>query len=219
MARVDAESFRLPSRAIILAVLLPLSLVLTATANRTAGQLLRSTSPSFAWFADAAIPSFLVIAGLYIVLGDKKALSWPRFEVLARRRVVGLSAAWLLLWLGGCVVASLITGHWTTYARGWPLVLAFIVFGPMGEELLFRGLIFSRVREFSRSAIPAITVSTIAFSMHHLSLHAAPHGLAVAQLIFTIPMGVVFALLRERTGSLWPGFVVHIATNMPSVIY
>jgi len=31
-------------------------------------------------------------------------------------------------------------------------------------------------------------------------------------------MGVVFALLRERTGSLWPGLLVHVVTNLPSAI-
>lgn len=219
MKRADPDHPHSLSKAIVLSVLLPLSLILTATTNRTAGRLLSAVAPSIDWIATAAIPSFLVIAGLYALLGDRRSLSLPHFRTLALRSVVGLSTAWLCLWLGGCVVSAIITGHWTIYARGGPVIAAFLVFGPLGEELLFRGLVFEYARAIWPSSVStAIAVSTIAFSLHHISLHTAPLGLAVAQLLFTIPMGVVFALLRERTGSLWPGLWVHIATNLPSVL-
>ncbi len=219
MNRTELDQSRRPAKAIVFAILLPVSLVLTATTNRNIGRILDLTAPSFDWIATAAIPSFLLIASLFIVLGDRHSLSWPRSEKLAQRSVAGLSVFWLSLWLGGCVLSWIATGHWTRYAYGWPAVSAFLAFGPLGEELLFRGLIFGYVRAiWPSSASPAIAVSTIAFSLHHISLHTAPHGLAVAQLLFTIPMGIVFALLRERTGSVWPGLWVHIATNLPSAI-
>ena len=98
-------------------------------------------------------------------------------------------------------------------------MLAFLIFGPLGEELLFRGLVFGCARAiWPSSASTAVLSSTIAFSLHHIALHTAPRGFAMIQLLFTIPMGVVFALLRERTGSIWPGLLVHVATNLPSVI-
>jgi len=98
-------------------------------------------------------------------------------------------------------------------------VLAFLIFGPLGEELLFRGLVFGCARAiWPSSASTAVLSSTIAFSLHHIALHTAPSGFAIAQLLLTIPMGVVFALLRERTGSLWPGLLVHVVINLPSAI-
>ena len=219
MIRANAILSRRQARFLALFVLLPLSLFLTALSNRLAGQLLSSKAPALDWIATAAIPSFIIIAALYALLGDKRSLSWPPSATLARRSVVGLSAAWLFVWLAGSTVVAMVTGHWLIYARGWPLVMAFLIFGPLGEELLFRGLVFSYARAiWPASASTAIIVSTAAFSLHHLSLQTAPDGLAVPQLLFTIPMGIVLAFLRERTGSLWPGLLVHIATNLPSAI-
>jgi len=206
-------------KSVALLVLFPISLLLTAVTNRAFGQFLHSVTPAIDWVATAAIPSFLIIAGLYALLGDRRILSWPPSMTLTQPSVAGLSAVWLLLWLGGSAAAAIITGHWLIYARGWPLVLAFLVFGPLGEELLFRGLVFGHARAiWPSSASMAVLISTIAFSLHHIALYTAPSGFAIAQLLFTIPMGVVFALLRERTGSLWPGLLVHVATNLPSVI-
>jgi membrane protease YdiL (CAAX protease family) len=219
MKRPFANDPRKMASAVTLAVLLPLSLILTATTNRQVGQLLSSQAPSIAWIATAAIPSFLVIAMLYAFVGDKHALSLPSMASIRKRGVIGLSIGWLVMWLGGCIVAAIITGHWTVYARGWALVAAFLIFGPLGEEALFRGIIYEHAKTVRPSSPTfAIIISTMAFSLHHISLNAAPSGLALAQVLFTIPMGIVFALLRERTGSLWPGLFVHIATNLPATI-
>ena len=219
MKRAYADDYRSLVKPLALVILFPVSLVLTAGANRMVGHLLHSVAPSNDWIATAAIPSFVIIAGLYALLGDRRILSWPPATTLTQRSVAGLAAVWLLLWLGGSAAATIITGHWLIYARGWPLVLAFLVFGPLGEELLFRGLVFGYARAiWPSSASTAVLISTIAFSLHHIALHTAPRGFAIAQLLFTLPMGVVFALLRERTGSLWPGLLVHFATNLPSVI-
>ncbi len=217
MDRLDSYRFRRPARTLGLVVLLPLSLILTAGTNRVAGRLLMVHLPSIAWIATAAIPSFLLIASLYVLFGDKRSLSWPRNEIIRQRSVIGLAVAWLLSWLSGSLFWAITTGHWTTYARGWPLISAFLLFGPLGEELLFRGLIYGYARMmWPSSATIAIMISTVAFSLHHISLNSAPLGLATAQLVFTVPMGIVLALLRERTGSLWPGFLVHVATNFPA---
>ena len=217
MDRVDSDRSRKPAATLGLVVLLPLSLVLTAGTNRVAGRLLMAHMPSLAWIATAAIPSFLLIASLYVLFGDKRSLSWPRNEIIVQRPVMGLATSWLFLWLSGSLLSAINTGHWTIYARGWPLVSAFLLFGPLGEELLFRGLIYGYARRmWSSSATIAIIISTVAFSLHHISLNSAPLGLATAQLLFTVPMGIVLALLRERTGSLWPGLLVHVATNFPA---
>lgn len=205
---------------LILIALVAVSLILTSTANRLAGRLLDAATPEISWIATAAIPSFALIAILYLLGGDRQALRWPMLNVVEGRRAVRLSATWLLIWLSGMVAASFAAGHWITYAQGVPPVLAFLLFGPAGEELLFRGLIFQQARTvWPASAAAPIAISTIAFSLHHIQLHSQPlHGLAAAQLLFTIPMGVVFARLRMTTGSLWPAFLLHVATNLPAAL-
>jgi membrane protease YdiL (CAAX protease family) len=204
---------------VTLVILLLVSLFLTTTVNRWVGLALVSVHPDAGWIASAAIPSCIVILSLYFCLAARSALRWQRFSPPNRRFVISLSALWLGLWLSASVVVAFAVGYWPTYARGWPAILAFVVFGPIGEELLFRGLIFERARRlWANSARPAIWISMIAFSLHHIQLHRLPlDGAALAQIGFTLPMGLVFAQLRERSGSLWPALLLHVATNLPFI--
>jgi membrane protease YdiL (CAAX protease family) len=195
------------------------SLVLTATTNYVVGTTLNMHAPDLSWIATAAIPSAMLIVMLYAAFGSRDALRWPRLDSTVWRRVLGISALWLSVWMAGSVVVAALAGQWIRFAEGFPLVAAFIVFGPAGEELLFRGLIFEKARAIWPTTVaPAMCISTAAFSLHHLALGAAPDGLAMAQILFTIPMGFVFALLRERTGSILPGWLLHVATNFPAVL-
>lgn len=204
---------------ITLLILLLVSLFLTTTVNRWTGVALVSVLSDAGWIASAAIPSCIVILSLYSWLGSRTLLHWPQFSPPNRRFIISLSALWLGLWLSASVAVALAMGYWPTYARGWPAIMAFIAFGPIGEELLFRGMIFERARRlWANSARPAIWISTIAFSLHHIQLHQHPlDGAALAQIGFTLPMGLVFAQLRERSGSLWPGLLLHVTTNLPFI--
>jgi membrane protease YdiL (CAAX protease family) len=200
-----------------LGFLVAVSLILTAKTNFWAGKFLTAHLSAYSWLATAAVPSFFVIAASYLHLGERKALRWPPFRQIRESGALRLSAIWLSLWVGGLGLAAVLTDNWVTYAQGTAPLLAFLFFGPAGEELLFRGLVFERVRRiWPTTPAPAILLSTAAFSAHHLWIQAAPDGLLGAQLLFAIPMGFVFATLRERTGSLLPGLLVHIATNLPS---
>jgi membrane protease YdiL (CAAX protease family) len=77
-------------------------------------------------------------------------------------------------------------------------VAVFCLLAPFVEELLFRGVGYSLLRPLG--AAPAILIVGLAFG--------AWHGLLVALLIL-IPFGSALAYLRERTGSIVPGMVVH----------
>lgn len=91
--------------------------------------------------------------------------------------------------------------------EGESLAMALFQIGPLtalGEELLFRGVLLQGVR----SAISdggAIGLSALMFAATHLSLGSLPHVLA---------LGVLFAWLVVRTGSLWPGIVLHSTWNV-----
>jgi len=70
----------------------------------------------------------------------------------------------------------------------------FSVFGPLGEELLFRVLDL-RARPTGLAEIIALAYCHF-FSCIQLTSHLAepaPDGLAMAQFLFTLPMGIVFA--------------------------
>jgi membrane protease YdiL (CAAX protease family) len=85
--------------------------------------------------------------------------------------------------------------------------LVVAVFGPIVEELLFRGIGFFLLLQFG--SIAAVLVTAIAFAL--------THGIAQGIPIFFI-IGVGLALLRSRTGSIYPPMILHICFNGFGVI-
>jgi hypothetical protein len=77
------------------------------------------------------------------------------------------------------------------------------VLAPVVEELTYRGLGFAVTRDrFGLAA--AVAITSLAFGL--------AHGLVVALPILTL-FGVVLALLRARTASLYPPIVLHAVFN------
>jgi membrane protease YdiL (CAAX protease family) len=99
--------------------------------------------------------------------------------------------------------------HWEpAHARAFAANLfLFVVIAPVVEELTFRGVGQSLLRE-RFGAAPAIVLVGIAFG--------AWHGLLIALLVL-IPFGGALAYLRERTGSVLPGMVVHGLFNAAAI--
>jgi len=76
------------------------------------------------------------------------------------------------------------------------------VVGPLIEEMLFRGIGFYLLAPFGEVA--AVVVTAAAFAL--------THGIAVGLPIFFI-IGAGFGLIRSRTGSLYPAFLMHATFN------
>lgn len=79
---------------------------------------------------------------------------------------------------------------------------------PVCEELLYRGLVYGRVR----CMIPrrwAVCICCLLF--------AAGHG-NVIQAVYAFPMALILTLLYERNGSLVPPVLFHIGANMLTVV-
>ncbi len=87
------------------------------------------------------------------------------------------------------------------------LTFAVLQMGPLtaaAEELLFRGVILSGLSATFPERT-AIIVSALMFATLHLS---------PLNFVHTSLMGVVYALLTVRTGSLWPSIGLHAAWNI-----
>ncbi len=97
------------------------------------------------------------------------------------------------------------TAHGTPYIG---FAFAVIVAAPVIEELFFRGLLL-RSLERRFGARWAVAGSSLAFGIAHFQ------GL---QLPALIAVGLVFGVLRVRTGRLGPGIVAHAAFNAVAVI-
>lgn len=86
-------------------------------------------------------------------------------------------------------------------------VLSIGVFGPIAEELLFRGVVLGSLLQWDRiKGRPwlAIILSAALFGLAHMN---------PAQLPAALSMGLFFGWLFYRTGSLIPGIVLHVFNN------
>lgn len=104
-------------------------------------------------------------------------------------------------------------------ARGRPslaLALGVLIVPALGEELVFRGAL-TPDRDEDRSDLRAIAGSAALFTLWHVveastfMRGAGPTFLRPDFLALAALEGVVCGWLRRRTGSIWPGVLLHAA--------
>ena len=79
------------------------------------------------------------------------------------------------------------------------LLIPLILFAAVGEEQLFRGLLYKTLRV--KLGIPAaVLVSALLFALYH--------DISIFSLLYSVA-GILFALLYEKTGSLYPSILAH----------
>lgn len=95
------------------------------------------------------------------------------------------------------------------YGATWILVvIRAVIVTPVVEELVFRGLVFRRMKEYT-SFWPAAIVSSLLFGLYHMNL---------VQGIYAFLFGIILCLLYERYGHLAAAIVIHFGANLLSVI-
>lgn len=85
-------------------------------------------------------------------------------------------------------------------------VLAFIslvVVAPVAEELIFRGWLYGKLRA-KIPAIPAMLVVSILFGIVHGQWNVG---------VTVFVMSIAMCTLREITGTIWSGILIHILKN------
>jgi sodium transport system permease protein len=80
------------------------------------------------------------------------------------------------------------------------------------EELAFRGWVLSGLRTANRYWT-AIIISSVLFGVIHVLLSA------YQQFFHATLLGLVLGLLALRSGSLWPGVIMHITNNAMAVLF
>lgn len=89
---------------------------------------------------------------------------------------------------------------------GWNFLITFLsvaVIAPLTEELFFRGFLYAGLR--THVGMPkAMLISTLFFSALHFSVDA---------FIPIFVLGLFLAWTYEKTGSLYPGILLHAANN------
>jgi ABC-2 type transport system permease protein/sodium transport system permease protein len=91
----------------------------------------------------------------------------------------------------------------------FPVLIAMALIPGIVEEFFFRGYLYSALAAASRPW-SAIIVSALLFGAFHLFLGGSP---ALERFLPSTLMGLVLALVRWRSGSIWPGVVLHVLHN------
>lgn len=91
----------------------------------------------------------------------------------------------------------------------WSIVAATFLLGvvtPIGEEFLFRGILTRALLRYG--ALIGVFGSALVFALFHGINIVFPAALVA---------GLVAGELFRRSGSIWPGVMVHVIMNLPAI--
>jgi membrane protease YdiL (CAAX protease family) len=139
---------------------------------------------------------------------------------LGLRRFKPSSVKWMLAAIGAYLLFSIVyiaifgAPHQKDIAEDFGAVpvqvLLIVVAAPVSEEVCFRGMLFGGLRE-RLPRLAAAMISALIFG----GLHATTGVSAIPPLIV---FGFVLALLYEKTGSIWPGILLHMLNNSVALL-
>ena len=164
----------------------------------------------------AAVVQYAFMLGILLLI----ARGLPKRELFALRRpaswprALGLTAAALVaIWIVGAALSpfldatdeqGLVPNGWDS-SRAGAFIAFFVsvtVLAPIVEELTYRGLGFTLLAPYGQWT--AIVLTGILFG--------AAHGLLIA-LPVLVAFGMAVAWVRARTGSVYPGMLLHGTFN------
>ncbi len=146
------------------------------------------------------------------LLGLRRPPSWPRAiaTVVGGFVAIAVVASVLNLVLEAGEEQGLVPEEWDP-DRAAPFLANFVVVAavaPVAEELTYRGLGLAVTRD-RWGMWPAIAITALAFGL--------AHGLFVALPVLII-FGVVLAVVRERTHSVYPAMLLHAIFNASALL-
>ena len=92
-----------------------------------------------------------------------------------------------------------------------PIIIQIIssgIIGPIIEELLFRGIIYNKLKEFNNTK-KAMIISTIIFALLHGSL---------VDIIYTLFIGYILVIIYEKYKSIKYPIILHISVNTTVIL-
>ncbi len=101
--------------------------------------------------------------------------------------------------------------HLADFPPAWKALALFsvVVLAPLSEEVFFRGLVQSMVRQYTDSPLAAIAVAA--------ALFGAVHGNQPQAIPSLIALAVALGYTYERTGRLWAPIAIHALFNAVNV--
>lgn len=142
--------------------------------------------------------------------GLRRLMEWPDIGLGVAGVVV-----YMLLAMGALALLKLVPGVDVSqtqdlglgYVYGFSRIAIFVVLvviTPFVEELLFRGILYGGLRERRVPAWGAALIVSVLFGLAHGQLNVG---------IDVFCLSMVASYLREITGSVWAGVVLHMIKN------
>jgi uncharacterized protein len=89
--------------------------------------------------------------------------------------------------------------------------LLFSLINAVFEEVIWRGIMLSALKEFTSTGY-AIIITSIGFGLLHLAI-----GFSISLSLLISVAGVIYALITLKTNSIYPSIVFHIVINIGMV--
>lgn len=182
---------------------------------------------------NGTVPAVLGYAYLVLRFGHEHRLLWrPRGErglrfAPALGLGLGVGLAW---WLAVDVLGLLVFVEAVGYepppvqqelvdALGAPGLarvaawLAIVLIAPVGEEIVFRGIVFLGLTRWL-GPVPAALISSVVFGLIHVQADLAATAFLA---LYAVPFGLLACWLLHRFGNLWLPIGVHAVSNFASV--
>ena len=86
-------------------------------------------------------------------------------------------------------------------------ILIFAIVPAFCEELIFRGVVFNGLKK-SLGSLPAIFLSALTFALVHQNIQ---------QFIYPFIMGIVFAVIADKTGNIFYTMIMHLFNNITTI--
>ena len=144
-------------------------------------------------------------------LGLTRLPSWMDITLAPAGFIVYFLCSALLVYIVGLLVPGFNINQvqdtgFTDIAPGFEHILAFltlVVIAPVAEEILFRGYLYGKLRK-GLSMWVAIPIVSVLFGLVHGQWNVG---------IDVFALSVILCSLREVTGSIWAGILLHMLKN------
>lgn len=176
---------------------------------------------NFSWYGILRSELIQFLIALPIAVMIMKSAKAPRIPLQKKRLTIGKFISYLFLSIGLMFLFNLVgmaLNEWISIIKGSPaaniveqsissssllqLIVTTVILAPIGEELLFRKFIYESVGAFGEKAY--VLTSAATFMLMHGNVIQYPYAFVV---------GLVFAWIYLKTGSLWNTILLHAVVN------
>ncbi len=96
----------------------------------------------------------------------------------------------------------------TTILDRFALFLMLVILAPVAEEVMFRGVIYGKLRKVSTAVVSTLLVSLV-FGLAHMSWNVG---------VDTFALSIVLCIMREASESIYPAIVLHVIKNSIALV-